>query len=463
MNMTPARLRAAFLPLVDADRVRVALMAADLIAAVPGPVAVHCLGAWYKSYRRADAWPRAHASVCYRVTGATVRGRPHEHILHGWARLNRGQRSAQSMDVRPAPAAPVSTNAPSTPWTQDRVAAQPRAEIHTATESSASPVAPLPPRCVTLDTMTLHLWHFPEDPSLPGLRTLWTLPHGRADTPPDVVSYRPGARAVLRYGRDGDTPEIYAKAFASADQARSVFERSQRIHAAGSATFSSAPPLTLDAGNAAVWHLGVAGVPLPQTLASGFDADLVTRMAQALSTLHALPHGALPHLTLADQHNDADKKLARLQRLSPRLQLEFAAMRQSLLQDHSAAGDAPEVALHGDFHLRQWLRQGDRITLCDFDEICLGAPETDLASLLMDLSMYGLSAADVSAWTAVFTRAYAACAPWGLRHRALEWHLRAQTINKMHRAHVQLQPGLTGRCRHLLSHLATVTKALPRS
>lgn len=407
----------AFVPLANAASVQVALARAGII---DDATAAHCVSLQFKAYRRPQAWSRAHARVCYRVVPATRRGPadglPHgELYLQGWARLSAADAASGGRD-----------------------------------EAMRA----------TLESLTLRLWRLPEDDALPGLRPLWSLSQAGRAVPSRLVSYRPGERALLRFPAHGGTPATFAKVFPSVEQARRVHARVCRVHDSVLDSFDTATPLALDTHNAAVWQLGMPGARVADLLQQIDDAALPRRLARALAVLHAIQHDNLALLHVADQLEDAIKKLERLQILRPSLSEALMTQRQALEQDARHHVSRPLVALHGDFHLRQWLMAGSQLTLCDLDEVCLGAPEVDLASLIMDLSLYGLPTARVTDWIRQLTEVYAAQAPWGLDPGTLRWQLRIQAANKMHRAWVQLHADLQGQCQHYLAHLNTCLESL---
>lgn len=406
-----ASLHSAFLPLGQGPHLQDALRSAGHLPSDATGVALQAGPLRFKAYKRATAWHQAHARVCYRVRSPGDAGQRQESILHGWARLR---------NTDPVSNAPIQ---------------------------------------LTLGDLDLSLWRFPQDAALPGLTEVFGLSCAGHDSPPEVVSYRPGVRAVLRFEQCGVAPVTYAKTYAAADLARQVYERCKRIYAlyGSGGRFGSAAPLGIDRSTATVWHHGVTGTSLPETLGDTYDSALAQDILGALVNLHGLQHPALPRVQAGDLLTDALKKADRLRCVRPELGADMDRIRADLLAGADVSAGRPEVSLHGDFHLRQWLRSTDRVTLCDFDELCTGAPEIDLASLLMDLSLYHLTPATLQSWLTGITGGYAALAPWGVRIETLRWHLKVQTINKMHRAYVQLHPDLTGECRRYLAHLATVT------
>ena len=62
---------------------------------------------------------------------------------------------------------------------------------------------------------------------------------------------------------------------------------------------------------------------------------------------------------------EADKKLDRLLRVHPQSGTLLVPLRKAIHLSPGAAREAHVVALHGDFHLRQWLRRGEDLTLMD--------------------------------------------------------------------------------------------------
>lgn len=69
----------------------------------------------------------------------------------------------------------------------------------------------------------------------------------------------------------------------------------------------------------------------------------------------------------------------------PQLRGPLAAVLADLDRAHGALRPRPGVPVHGAPHMHQWLDDGGRLGLIDFDRFALGEPELDLATFLAEL------------------------------------------------------------------------------
>jgi len=89
--------------------------------------------------------------------------------------------------------------------------------------------------------------------------------------------------------------------------------------------------------------------------------------------------------------------------------------------------------LHGDLHIGQLARTGNRIALFDFDEVVEGPAEQDLASLRVSIESTGaIRTATVRAFAAVLA-GYVDAGGRAPDAAALDWHYRLQQIDRAYR------------------------------
>lgn len=69
----------------------------------------------------------------------------------------------------------------------------------------------------------------------------------------------------------------------------------------------------------------------------------------------------------------------------PQLHEPLAALLTDLERAHRELVQRPLVPVHGAPHMHQWLDDGGRLGLIDFDRFALGEPELDLATFLAEL------------------------------------------------------------------------------
>src|SRR3954471_18096062 len=165
-----------------------------------------------------------------------------------------------------------------------------------------------------------------------------------------IVRYHPSRRCTVRLG------ERFGKV---APEAAAIFAAHAEVwrhrHELG---FAVPEPLALDADT--VWLSRVAGAP-----PAGAHAE---RMGAALGTLHRSSVQA----TRAHVPREA---AAELIRRVPALRREVEALLEPIVP-------GPPKPLHGAPHPPQWLLDGDRLGLIDFDGLALGDPEADVAAFM---------------------------------------------------------------------------------
>lgn len=220
-----------------------------------------------------------------------------------------------------------------------------------------------------------------------------------------IVRYRPGKRCTMRGSAHG--APAFIKVFADergadlADEGVILYEAAR----AGELGFAVARCLGWDADLRAIAHEALAGAPVVETLLSGEGIELAASLARALASL--------PNSTLAPAHMfGAAEQMARTRRYARKLaqaapdsEGEAEALVQALADAHAAAPDTELRAIHGAPHPHQWLADGDRLALVDFDRLSLGPVEIDAATFVAELD-FESSALPIDAASSAFLNAY---------------------------------------------------------
>ena len=197
---------------------------------------------------------------------------------------------------------------------------------------------------------------FPDDPRLPGLAAVMAGPGRRT-----VVRYRPGRRCTIRV-EDGSATRFVKVLKARADGA--LMHRDAVALAAAAAAgrlgFAVAAPDRFDPATCALWQSALPGAPVKPRLLGPEGPALAESMGAAIATLHASgvePSGLAPPRAAFARARSATVDLSR--RLP---------------------------ALRGAAHAGQWLADGDRLALVDFDRFGLGDPESDVAVFTSEMA-----------------------------------------------------------------------------
>jgi hypothetical protein len=229
----------------------------------------------------------------------------------------------------------------------------------------------------------LRVTRFPSDPNLPALPTLLAGPGRRT-----VVRYNPYRRCTIRVDCDGRSR--FVKAYAD--------DRGERVHAdgvelwraerRGELGFAVARPERFDPSTRAVWQATIGGERIMGRLdaKNGGEAlaHRIGRAAASLSRARVRPRAVVDaKATLAR----AAGRCADLERRVPELGHEARRLLDELERVHSAAGQTEPRPVHGALHPSQWLDDGSRLGLVDYDSVGLGDPELDAATFLADLDV----------------------------------------------------------------------------
>lgn len=269
---------------------------------------------------------------------------------------------------------------------------------------------PPQPRVVSLQSLDALLQFYPLDRDLPALvraaepgkaaRLLGaTLDHGAhrlALRSVDLVRYRPGRKALLRYQPvDRARDAIYLKVYAD-DRAARVRALGLRLLGAG---VTVPRPLRLVDQIDGCAQVEVHGTRLAELDGTALMARLPD-VGEALARLHAVridPADRLPSAPVSEASRVAVAART-IAQLCPELTAGVGRLAARLLPALEEAGTAGTL-IHGDFYDDQVLVGRDGAVLLDLDEARRGDPHVDLGNALAHLAARGADrqAAEVQA------------------------------------------------------------------
>ena len=234
---------------------------------------------------------------------------------------------------------------------------------------------------------------FPHDPRLPGLATVMDGPGRRT-----VVRYRPGRRCTIRVEDDGGTR--FVKVLKRRADGAAMHRDAVAIAAAaraGRLGFAVAAPDRFDPVTSALWQGALPGTPVKPRLLGSDGPALAELMGAALATLHASgvePSGVAPPRAAFARARSA---AADLTRRLPALQADADAVLARIEAVRDATAARPLRTVHGAPHAGQWLADGDRLALVDFDRFGLGDPESDIAVFTCEMAYEDRAPAGIGA------------------------------------------------------------------
>jgi hypothetical protein len=231
----------------------------------------------------------------------------------------------------------------------------------------------------------LRLKRFPADRHLDTLAAVLR-EQGRAI----VMRYRPGRRCTIRFDQNGRTrfAKVYPKKFWRYGRGEHFISTGLALWRAactGKLGFAVAKPIHWDSELRTLWQERLDGAPALRHLLRPEGHTVARRMGEAAATLtlcDVKPHKTFDWMAQVAASIRSGKELAHQ---IPHLASHVNKLLEALTGIHSRVGVKPLRPIHGDLDASQWLDEGTRLGLADFDDFALGDPELDVATLLVEL------------------------------------------------------------------------------
>jgi len=298
----------------------------------------------------------------------------------------------------------------------------------------------------------LRLKKFPADRNLNTLAAVLR-GHERAT----VMRYRPGRRCTIRFDQDGRTrfAKVYPKKFWRYGRGENFISTGEALwHAArsGRLGFAVARPIDWDSQLRTLWQERLEGVAALTHLFGAEGLTLARRMGEAAATLTTCD--VKPHKTFdwMAQVSSSIRSAKELLHQIPRLDGFVKELLEALTGIHSRIEMKPLRPIHGDLDASQWLDEGTRLGLADFDDFALGDPELDVATLLVELEFEdGLLSVDEL--SQAFRAGYEAVAG-PLNEELLIAYTAHKRLSKALRSARALRPDGDGRAEQILNRAA---------
>lgn len=297
----------------------------------------------------------------------------------------------------------------------------------------------------------LRVVSFPADPALPGLvQVVASL------RDPQVVRYRPGKRCTLRgWAASG---ERFVKVTSGGERLYRDALTLWSAHCAGALSTAVAQPHAWDEATQAFWQGVVAGRPILPDLLGAAGERVAHRLGVALAELAT--SGCRPTLThdAAVQLERTRRAIQRTSKIAPELGPRLQQFEAELAHRHARLVAVPLVPVHGAPHAHQWLVDGDRFGLIDFDRFALGEPEFDLATFVAELDTERGLSLPVQAIEQAMIAGYAAGGV-SIDPRRASLYRAHKRLSKVLRTAFALRSDATERAAHLLDSAQAVLDA----
>jgi aminoglycoside phosphotransferase (APT) family kinase protein len=270
---------------------------------------------------------------------------------------------------------------------------------------------------------------FPMDWSLPGLRFATDVARmqpvldaaagtrsGATDWSYAVRRYHPRVRCVLEYrgtdvgegatvasATDGFGPanrRVIGKTYARGAKASHVWSVLESVNALAGGSFWRTPrPLAYERESNLILLEYMDGKPIADLLCEEAPQreqciEAVRTAARVLVELHRVPVTGFAVRTSEEGRRKTSWRSSRLEGLDPQLAKRITALLQQIADRCAQFPCSATTFVHGSPSPKQFLVDGDRVSLLDFDGARLGDPAADLGVFLASLSKYELKASD---------------------------------------------------------------------
>lgn len=317
-----------------------------------------------------------------------------------------------------------------------------------------------PPCSIASELGPLEVVPLGRDGALPGLPVILAR-HPQLE----IVRYRPGRRCTLRLAgaaQESSGP-AFVKLFDAPSAAERIHREAQRLWAAserGELPFAVARPGDHDVDLQAVWQHRVAGTPVAAALHGEAATALCRRMGAALGALAVAGVQAETRLDAAAQIARTGRAVAKASHCCAEVAERLGAHWAALQRAHASSGPATVGVVHGSPHLHQWLDDGERLGLVDFDRLGHGDLELDAATFIAELDFERGSRDRVDELTAALCEGYRH-AGLALNLPLLQLYRRHKWMAKIGRTAGALRADGDERVLQLLDRLDALVRATP--
>jgi Ser/Thr protein kinase RdoA (MazF antagonist) len=270
-----------------------------------------------------------------------------------------------------------------------------------------------------------------------------TVDNGRVD----IVRYRPESRCMLRVtAPDGVRYVKVAPGWRELDViGQAVWATAER----GELGVAVAEPLGTHDERMEVHQGVVAGSPIFGAVVGPGGPAWSHRLGEALGRLATSSLAVTDRFGPVEQLARTNRALRRAAVRIPSLEPRLDDVAGALADLHDQQRDPRLVPTHGAPHVHQWLADGERLGLVDFDRCAFGEPELDVATYLAELDTESGLHDDVADHEAAMIAGFAATA-WPLDPSRLWLHRVHKRCAKVSRTAIALRPDGDRRAeRHL--------------
>lgn len=254
-----------------------------------------------------------------------------------------------------------------------------------------------------------------------------------------VAHYYPEHRCTAKYilhsTLHGETEPvtIYGKTFRDAS-GQQTFRNllALREHLQHPDDFSTPAPLGYSDKTHTLWMTDANAIPLPEILKSAAQTEILFATGKALRKFHTRKLPLDLRIEKKLDLPEVAKKAGKIARAFPAVSGQIDALIHYFQSNPPLAANEL-CTLHGDFHPNQLAVSDNRLFLFDFDELCLGDAEWDLASFIVDLQVNNYPQWQIEAMVSALLSGYCDENPSAISPDRLAYYICMQLLTKAYR------------------------------
>lgn len=200
-----------------------------------------------------------------------------------------------------------------------------------------------------------------------------------------IVKYSPHKRCLLQVKKDGKEffVKVYPKKFLKRERGEkihSIGEKLQHFENEKLINFAVPKSIAWCKRTRAIWQEKFEGVGLTANCGGAKIAFEIGKGVADISKLEIAPPRFFDR---NEQLKDSREFAEKIEKFAPHLKMKIERF---FSMSKNAELPAEKLApIHGDMHLDQWLFDGKRLALLDFEDFSLGEVERDLASFIVQI------------------------------------------------------------------------------
>lgn len=205
-----------------------------------------------------------------------------------------------------------------------------------------------------------------------------------------LVKYLPEKRCLflVESGAEDHFVKIYPKKFLRDNRGKKIHNIGKRLWELSenkAVDFRVAKAVTWDSETLSLWQQKMDGEPAINFLRGEDKFHLAKRIGKKIAQIANLDIEPPRYFDRAEQTKDTREFIARLTKRFPELSDDTEHILKEITEAHHSLSFSHMAPTHGDMHIDQWLFDGHKLGLLDFEDFSLAEPERDPAFFIVHL------------------------------------------------------------------------------